>query len=102
DIPEQFRRLLGPAARKIKKHPEWCGHDPALTMAMIYFYFHTYFVIERLMHGNRHLGVSDEEAVERFIDVLLHGLCASSPARAAEIPRGHQSRALRRAGNGVR
>jgi hypothetical protein len=41
---------------------------------MIYFYFHTYFVIERLMHGNRHLGVSDEEAVERFIDVLSHGL----------------------------
>jgi AcrR family transcriptional regulator len=74
DIPEQFRRLLGPAVNKIKKHPYWCGQDPALVMAMIYFYFHTYFVIERLMHGNRHLGVSDEEAIERFIDLLSNGL----------------------------
>jgi AcrR family transcriptional regulator len=73
-IPEQFRRLLGPAVNRIKRQRGWCGHDPALVMAMIYFYFHTYFVIERLMHGNRHLGVSDEEAVERFIHLLLHGL----------------------------
>ena len=74
DIPAQFRRLLGPAIRRVKKQPGWCGQDPALVMAMIYFYFHTYFVIERLMHGNQHLGVSDEEAVDRFIDLLSHGL----------------------------
>jgi AcrR family transcriptional regulator len=74
DIPEQFRRILGPTVSRIKKQPGWCGQDPALVMAMIYFYFHTYFVIERLMHGNRHLGVSDEEACERFIDILCHGL----------------------------
>jgi AcrR family transcriptional regulator len=74
DVPEQFRRLLGPAANQIRKQPGWCGQDPARVMAMIYFYFHTYFVIERLMHGNRHLVVSDEEAIERFIDILCHGL----------------------------
>lgn len=74
DVPEQFRRLLGSMVEKIKRQSGWCGQDPARVMAMIYFYFHTYFVIERLMHGNRHLGVSDEEAVERFIDVLSHGL----------------------------
>jgi AcrR family transcriptional regulator len=73
-IPEQFRRLMGPTVNRVKRQQGWCGHDPALVMAMVYFYFHTYFVIERLMHGNRHLGVTDEEAVERFIDVLLHGL----------------------------
>jgi AcrR family transcriptional regulator len=74
DIPEQFRRLLGPAVDKAKKQPGWCGMDPALVMAMIYFYFHTYFVIESVMHGNRHLGVSDDEAIERFIDILSNGL----------------------------
>jgi AcrR family transcriptional regulator len=77
DVPEQFRRLLGPAVPRAKKQAGWCGQDPALVMAMIYFYLHTYFVIERLMHGNRHLGVSDEEAVDRFIDVLSHGLFTS-------------------------
>src|SRR5258708_7312044 len=83
DVPEQFRRLLGPTIQAVKKQPGWCGQDPALVMAMIYFYFHTYFVIERLMHGNRHLGVSDEEAVERFIDILLYGLLApvAKPSR---------------------
>lgn len=74
DVPEQFRRLLGPAAARVKKQPGWCRQDPALVMAMIYFYFHTYFVIERLMHGNRHLGVSDDEVISRFIDVLLYGM----------------------------
>jgi hypothetical protein len=56
------------------EQPGWCGHDPALVMAMIFFYFHTYFVIEKLMHGNGHLGVSDEEVVERFLDILSYGL----------------------------
>jgi len=74
DIPEQFRRLLGRKAGLVQQQPGWCGIDPALVMAMIYFYFHTYFVIESVMHGNHHLGVSDEEAVERFIDILLNGL----------------------------
>jgi AcrR family transcriptional regulator len=74
DIPEQFRRLLGRKVELVRQQPGWCGIDPALVMAMIYFYFHTYFVIESVMHGNHHLGVSDEEAVERFIDILLNGL----------------------------
>jgi AcrR family transcriptional regulator len=82
DVPEQFRRLLGPAAARVKKQAAWCGQDPALAMAMIYFYFHTYFVIERLMHGNRHLGVADEEAIARFVDVLLYGVWTSSTGQA--------------------
>jgi AcrR family transcriptional regulator len=82
DVPEQFRRLLGPAAARVKKQMGWCGEDPALAMAMIYFYFHTYFVIERLMHGSRHLGVSDEQAVARFIDVLLYGMWTPSSVQA--------------------
>jgi AcrR family transcriptional regulator len=74
DVPGQFRRLLGPAVNRIQQQQGWCGQDPARVMAMIYFYFHTYFVIERVMHGNRHLSVSDEEAVDRFIDILCHGI----------------------------
>ncbi len=74
DVPGQFRRLLGPAAEKVKNRQDWCGQDPALVMAMIYFYFHTYFVVERLMHGDQHLGVTDEEAIERMVDILSNGL----------------------------
>jgi AcrR family transcriptional regulator len=74
NVPEQFRRLLGPVVNRVKKQPGWCGQDPALVMAMIYFYLVTYFVIERLMHGDQHLGVSDEEAIDRFITILITGL----------------------------
>lgn len=78
NVPEQFRRLLGPVVNRVKKQPGWCGQDPALVMAMIYFYVVTYFVIERLMHGSQHLGVSDEEAIDRFITVLSNGLWHTS------------------------
>jgi AcrR family transcriptional regulator len=74
NMPEQFRRLLGPAVDKVKKQPGWCGQDPALVMSMIYLYFVTYFTIEKVMHGNQHLGVSDEEASERLVDLFLSGL----------------------------
>ena len=79
NVPEQFRRLLGPIVNQVKRQPRWCGQDPALVMAMIYFYLVTYFVIEKLMHGNQHLGVSDEEAMDRFITIISTGLWQASP-----------------------
>lgn len=85
-MPEQFRRQLGPVLNKIKKQKGWCGLDPAFALAAIYLYFFTYFVIERLMHGNQHLGVSDGQAIEQFIEVLSHGLWdAAAPAGKPKI-----------------
>lgn len=102
DVPEQFLRLLGPAVNQVRRQPGWCGQDPALVMSMIYFYFHTYFVIERLMHGNRHLGVEDEEVVERFVDILSHGLWTATLPRAVEKKaRAHLTHA-RSSQNGTR
>ncbi|HEV3038836.1 MAG TPA: TetR/AcrR family transcriptional regulator [Candidatus Angelobacter sp.] len=98
DIPEQFRRLLGPKIDTVKEQPGWCGHDPALVMAIIYFYFHTYFVIEAVMHGNHHLGISDDEAVERFIDILLNGLW-ETPAGMQSVHSDGKSKKSRRIGH---
>ena len=77
NMPEQFRRLLGPMADRVTKQAGWCGEDPALVMAIIYLYFSTYFTIEKLMHGNHHLGVPDEEAIERVLDLFYGGLWSS-------------------------
>jgi AcrR family transcriptional regulator len=83
-MPEQFRHLLGPALNKVKKQKGWCGEDPAFALAVIYLYFFTYFVVEHLMQrGHQHLGVSDDEAIERFIDLLSRGLWDSSAAVSA-------------------
>src|SRR5260370_19695191 len=88
-MPEQFRRHLGPALNRVKKQKGWCGEDPAFALAAIYLYFFTYFVVERLMQrGNQHLGVSDEQAIERFIDLLSHGMwSAASEATVKSPPR---------------
>ena len=83
DIPEQFRYLLGPNVQRIQKQPGWCGHDPGLAISIFFFYLCTYFTVERLMHGNRHLGVSEDEAIERLIDLFLYGLW-SAPAQVVK------------------
>jgi AcrR family transcriptional regulator len=74
DVPEQFRRLMGPALLKARQNDSWRGEDPAFVLASVYLYFFTYAGIEKLYHGNRHLGVSDEQAAERFTNLLCVGL----------------------------
>jgi AcrR family transcriptional regulator len=79
DLPARFRYLLGPALDRAAAEPGWCGLDPAFALATIYFFFFNYFVIEGHMRGNQHLGASDDEAIERLIDILSAGLWALPP-----------------------
>jgi AcrR family transcriptional regulator len=79
NVPEQFRRLMGSSLHKAKQDHSWRGEDPAFVLASVYLYFFTYASIEKLYHGNRHLGVSDEQAAERFINLLCRGLWDSRP-----------------------
>jgi AcrR family transcriptional regulator len=74
DVPGEMRRLLRPVLDKVAKRPDWCGQDPAFALAAIYLFFFAYFVVERHMHGNQHLGVAEDEAIERLIDLLSTGL----------------------------
>jgi len=73
-VPGGIRRLLRPVLAKVADQPGWCGQDPAFALAAIYLFFFAYFVVERHMHGNQHLGVSEEEAIERLIDLLSAGM----------------------------
>ena len=63
--------------------PGWCGQDPAFVLATIYLFFYNYFVIERHMRGNQHLGPPEQEAIERLIDVLSTGLWDSTAPESA-------------------
>ena len=56
DLPARFRHLLGPTLDRVTAQPRWCGLDPAFALATIYFFFFNYFVIERQMRGEQHLG----------------------------------------------
>jgi AcrR family transcriptional regulator len=74
DVPGAMRQLLRPVLDKVAGQPGWCGQDPAFALAAIYLFFFAYFVVERHMHGNQHLGVAEEEAIERLIDLLSTGM----------------------------
>jgi hypothetical protein len=96
DVPGGMRRLLRPVLDKVAKQPGWCGQDPAFALAAIYLFFFAYFVVERHMHGNQHLGVAEDVAIERLIDLLSTGLW-----HAPGVPRSKQ-RAKRREGADAR
>jgi AcrR family transcriptional regulator len=80
DVPEQLRRVIRPVLQRTRKQPGWCGLDPAFALSVIYLLFFAYFVVERHMHGNQHLGVAEDEAIERLIDLLCHGIWRPSLA----------------------
>lgn len=82
NMPEQFRSRMAPVLNKAKRQPGWCGQDPAFAFATIYLHVITYFLIEKLFQGNRHLGVSDEQAMEKFIQLLSGGLWKSAEPRS--------------------
>ena len=93
DVPGQFRLLLGAELAKVRERPGWCGLDPAFVQAAIYLFFFNYFVIERHMRGNHHLGPPEEEAIERLIDLLSAGLWARDERQSASgstTPPAHQ------------
>jgi AcrR family transcriptional regulator len=92
DVPGGIRQLLRPVLDKVAGQPGWCGQDPAFALAAIYLFFFAYFVVERHMHGNQHLGVTEEEAIERLIELLSTGMW--------HVPAVSQSRRIRRRDTG--
>src|SRR5579872_544616 len=83
----KIRRRVGPLLNEAKLQKGWCGKDPAFVFASMYMYIFEYFLIEKLFQGNRHLGVSDEEAVEGFVELFSHGIWSNSNGlRARKLP----------------
>jgi AcrR family transcriptional regulator len=54
------------------------GVDPAVAVTTIYLDFFTYFLTENLFGAKRHLGMSDEEAVDQMIRFYMSGLRGKS------------------------
>lgn len=95
NVPEQLRRVIRPVLQRTRQQPGWCGLDPAFALATIYLLFFAYFVVERHMHGNQHLGVAEDEAIERLIALLCDGIWHGLPAAAPMKSPRHAERAPR-------
>ncbi len=50
------------------------GIDRSLAYTAIYLQFFTYFLVEKLFGGKRHLGLPDEQAVAQLIQIFLEGV----------------------------
>jgi AcrR family transcriptional regulator len=102
DMYREFAGLVSrahhpPVWDKIRQLPGWCGLDPAFVFSAIYFMFFGHFVTERHMHGDRHLGMSAEDAIERMIDLVSNGCWRPASdelgdASRARRPAAHPSR----------
>jgi TetR/AcrR family transcriptional regulator, acrAB operon repressor len=56
------------------------GVDPGFAYTALYLQFFTYFLFEKLFGARRHLGLSDEEAVEHFVRLYTGGRTESVSA----------------------
>ena len=60
-------RTYSAALFRNSKVPFAPGVNPGLAYTSIYLHFVTYFLIEELFGAKRHLGVSDEEAIDQLV-----------------------------------
>jgi AcrR family transcriptional regulator len=91
NVPEQFRKLLGDKLEQVKTQPGWRGGDPAFVLAAVYLYFFNYFVTKKFVLGRRYLGVSDENAISGFVELILHGLWRTRKGARDGEPHGRKS-----------
>ena len=94
DMPAWLGHFARPYFEKTKQQPGWCGLDPAFAFATIYLLFFAHFIVERHMQGDRHLGVSEDEAIERLIDLVSSGFWRRPPLPASPMvsPRRRSAR----------
>jgi len=63
------------------------GVDPGVAYTTLYLQFFTYFLFERLFGATRHLGLSDEEAVEHFVQLYTSGRNGPAQTQLMEVTR---------------
>jgi AcrR family transcriptional regulator len=93
-LVEKIRRRLGQPLQDVNREKGWCGKDPAFVFASMYMYIFEYFLIEKLFQGNRHLGVSDEEAIDGFVDLFSHGVWSPSSGLRRSRSTNHSNHRL--------
>ena len=93
NVPEQFNWPLDAQLRKVAANSAWCGIDPGFVLATIYMQILTYFLVERLFGGEQHLGVPEDIAIRRMIDMALNGIWRK--AAAGSVAAESQARRMR-------
>lgn len=66
-------RTFSTAMMQTSKSPFPAGVDPGVAYTSIYLQFFTYFLVEELFGAKRHLGLSDDEAIDQLVRLYTAG-----------------------------
>jgi AcrR family transcriptional regulator len=73
-LSQRFRKVFGPKFKEAEKRGDLrTGVDPGSVFTAAYMQFFNYFLVEKLFGGNRHLGVSDEQALNSLTKIFAYG-----------------------------
>ena len=73
-LAERFKRIFAKKFAEAKKRGDLrTGVDPAAVFTAAYMQFFNYFLVEKLFGGNRHLGLSDEQALNCITKIFAYG-----------------------------
>jgi AcrR family transcriptional regulator len=74
-LAQTLRRKFAPYFNELKQagalHD---GIDPAVGFTAAYMQFFNYFLVEKLFGGNRHLGLSDDRAIQTLTEIFCRGV----------------------------
>lgn len=78
-ITDRFRKVFGKRFIEAEKRGDLrTGVDAAPAFTAAYMQFFNYFLVEKLFGGNRHLGLTDEQALNHITKIFAYGTLSGS------------------------
>jgi len=73
-ITDRFRKIFGKRFIEAEKRGDLrTGVDAAPAFTAAYMQFFNYFLVEKLFGGNRHMGLSDDQALNHITKIFAYG-----------------------------
>ena len=74
-LAEGFAKIFGAKFAEAEERGDLrIGVDPATAFTVVYMQFFNYFLVEKLFGGNRHLGMTDEQALNFLTKIFAYGM----------------------------
>ena len=73
-LSQRFRKVFGSKFKEAEKRGDLrTGVDAGSVFTAAYMQFFNYFLVEKLFGGNRHLGLTDEQALNSLTKIFAYG-----------------------------
>ena len=73
-LTERFSKIYGQKFKDAKERGDLrTGVEPSVAFTAAYMQFFNYFLVEKLFGGNRHLGLSDDQALNHLTKIFAYG-----------------------------